>query len=311
MQRRISWFGGGGERGSDFSRREKGSADLRVIDVDRNGSLSSNGAARPLGSHKPIEPHARGRTWLPRSGHGEPARRANNNGGRTALARPGTAQPDQENPSRNREWRIQARAEETGGAAAGDGSPPGGRLAVVGSYLAGDLAGGYLSRPGRRRPARRRWGRGGMERNGGGIEGEWEAEGGGGGARFGRCSSLSRGGGGWLASGSPHCCFRPGAAYYRIPAVGFGSLPPARISTRRVETWPRWLAPRLEASSGTRAGEEAASQSSAVTSRQGGAGSGPDGGEEARRVEADGWAHVSVAVGGLRSPCRPIFLGRV
>jgi len=74
---------------------------------------SANGermAPRPLGSHQPIEPHARGRTWLPRSGNGEPARRANN-GGRTPLAQPGTAQPDQENQARNREWRIQARAE--------------------------------------------------------------------------------------------------------------------------------------------------------------------------------------------------------
>ena len=44
MQRWISWFGGhGGERGSDFSRREKGSADLRVIDVDSPPQIGRSG----------------------------------------------------------------------------------------------------------------------------------------------------------------------------------------------------------------------------------------------------------------------------
>ena len=51
MQRRISWFGGGGgERGSDFSRREKGSADLRVIDVDSPPQIGRREKAPRAGS---------------------------------------------------------------------------------------------------------------------------------------------------------------------------------------------------------------------------------------------------------------------
>jgi hypothetical protein len=111
------------------------------------------------------------------------------------------------------------------------------------------------------------------------------------------------------------------------PILGSPRLDPpagANLHAARLHL-ARWLAPRLEASPPTptrldsgggpanreRVNHDPAGQSSAVTSRARRRGVRLDGGEEARRVEADGWAHVSVAVGGLRAPLSPdFFIGR-
>uniref|UniRef100_K4AH72 Uncharacterized protein n=1 Tax=Setaria italica TaxID=4555 RepID=K4AH72_SETIT len=84
--------------------------------------MASEWRPRPLGSEL-IEPHrARGRTWLSRSGNGEPARRE-------PIAGRDSAGPAKKRRSRDRKTGrgtgnggSRSRAEEAGGQA-GDGSP--------------------------------------------------------------------------------------------------------------------------------------------------------------------------------------------